>query len=128
MNTQFSLLRNSALEAKVPIISLNTESFLYEYVSKHHIKHIVEIGSAIGYSTSILADAINSRQGTIHSREISYPHYYQALKNTQHYKNVTIYLGNVCLYNVDMILQKNTYDLFFIDARKSETLSYLKLL
>ncbi len=56
--TAFESLRTYAHNHAVPIISQNTEVFLKKYIIDHNIQHIVEIGSAIGYSTSVLIDAI----------------------------------------------------------------------
>ena len=52
--TAFESLRTYAHNHAVPIISQNTDVFLKKYI----IDYIVEIGSAIGYSTSVLIDAI----------------------------------------------------------------------
>ena len=126
--TAFESLRTYAHNHAVPIISQNTEVFLKKYIIDHNIKHIVEIGSAIGYSTSVLIDAIkeNHHHGwTILSREISYPHYYQSVIHTRQYHWAKIVLWNFCNYPLHKFLQPWQYDMVFIDGRKSETLDYL---
>ncbi len=130
MNNHFSQLRRYAKEHHIPIISQNTESFLKKYITDHNIQHVIEIGSAIWYSTSVLKSAINTHhhKGSIISREISYPHYYQAIQNTSNYKEITLLLGNFCSYPIEKYLNNGNYDMVFIDGRKSETLQYLKLL
>ncbi len=122
--------REDCLQHNIPIISKDTEKFLKDYLQKHKPKSIIEIGSAVWYSTSVLWKELISydRQGELISREISYPHYRQALQHTQQYKNTTILLGNFCKYNCDMFLKKSYYDMVFIDGRKSETLQYLTIL
>lgn len=130
MNNHFSDLRRYAQTHTIPIISQNTEFFLKNYISDHNIQHIVEIGSAIWYSTSVLKNAIDSHHhsGSIISWEISYPHYYQAIQNTRNYHGIKLLLGNFCHYPVENYLIPEKYDMAFIDGRKSETLLYLKIL
>lgn len=122
--------REDCIIHNIPIISIHTENFIKDYLQKHKPKSIIEIGSAVWYSTSILWQTLESydRQGEIKSREISYPHYRQALQSTSPYKSITIFMGNFCHYNCDMFLKKSYYDMVFIDGRKSETLQYLLIL
>lgn len=130
MRISYNNRREECIQHNIPIISQDTENFLKDYLQKHKPKSIIEIGSAVGYSTSILWQELESyqRQGEIISREISYPHYRQALQHTHEYKSITLLLGNFCKYNCDMFLKKSSYDMVFIDGRKSETLEYLTLL
>ena len=51
MRKSFAELRTYAQAHDIPIISQNTEFFLKRYIRDNNIKHIIEIGSAIGYST-----------------------------------------------------------------------------
>lgn len=131
MNHNLSNLRIYANKHNIPIISKNTELFLENYVIDNNIQHIIEIGSAIGYSTSCLINAVHQQYhhtGSVISWEISYPHYYQALQHTEEKYGVSIYLWNFCLYPLEKILKYWHYDMVFIDGRKSETLMYLRLL
>ena len=90
------LLRLYACKYDIPIISINTEIFFKTYIQKHNIQHILEIGSAIGYSACCLLDAMNESSShhitDLASREISYPHYFQACNNTKKYSNISLYL------------------------------------
>jgi predicted O-methyltransferase YrrM len=88
---------------------------------------MIEIWSAVWFSTSILWESmcLYNPYGEIVSREISYPHYRQSLINTSSYKNIRVFLWNFCHYPLDNILRKWSYDMIFIDGRKSETLLYL---
>ncbi len=87
-------LRETCISHNIPIISRDTEIFLQEYILSHKPKSIIEIGSAVGYSTSVLCETMNTYHpyGEIFSWEISYPHYRQALITTQFYKNIRILL------------------------------------
>jgi len=131
MNTlQRITLRESCQNYNIPIISIDTEVFLQNYIKTHKPNSIIEIWSAVGYSTNLLWESMSiyNPYGEIFSWEISYPHYRQALVTTQFYKNIRILLWNFCNYNCDTILKKWYFDMIFIDGRKSETLTYLKKL
>ena len=123
-------LRDSCIQDNIPIISIDTEIFLRNYIIQYQPNSIIEIGSAVWYSTSLLWESMSSYHpyGEIFSWEISYPHYRQSLINTQLYKNIRVLLWNFCHYNCDNILKKWYFDMVFIDGRKSETLLYLKKL
>ena len=95
MRKSFADLRTYAQDHDIPIISQNTEFFLKHYIKDNNIQHILEIGSAIGYSTSCCITSIDQKtsdKGSITSWEISYPHYYQALQNTHSYHGTTLLL------------------------------------
>ncbi len=114
----------------IPLISTATEDFLYTYICTHQPQHIIEIWAAVGYSSLIVSDALQtySHDGTITSREVSFPHYYQAVQNTRHQHHITIMLGNFCEYPYSRYLTPKKYDMIFIDWRKSETLQYIQKL
>lgn len=119
-----------ANQHNIPIISEHTEKFLKEYIINNKPQSIIEIWSAIGFSTALLWESVNTYNPywEIISWEISYPHYRQSLINTSTYSNINIVLGNFCLYPLEKILKKNGHDMIFIDGRKSETLLYLQKL
>lgn len=50
--------RTHCLQHDIPLISKDTEIFLRSWIAKHQPNHIAEIGSAIGYSTCVLADSM----------------------------------------------------------------------
>jgi len=113
----------------IPLISLNTERFLEQRIIDNQPKCIAEIGSAIGYSTSVLAESmmVYNTYGILHSREISYPHYRQSNNNISRRPMVHLFLGNVCLMPLERYVGNTTYDMIFIDGRKTETLYYIQL-
>lgn len=126
MKKIFEVTRPFCKDQEIPIISQETERFLKSWISKHKPQRIAEIWSAVGYSTTILAQSMEqyTKYWIIDSREISYPHYRQSVLTTQNYPNTTIYLGNVCYIPLKNYIS-DQYDLLFIDGRKSETLLYL---
>lgn len=122
------IFRSIANKHNIPIISEHTEHFLKEYIITTQPQSIIEIWSAVWFSTTLLWESMNTYNPywEIISWEISYPHYWQSLLNTNSYKNIRVLLWNFCLYPLGRILKKGNYDLVFIDWRKSETLFYLQ--
>ncbi len=51
----FASLKAYALSKKVPIITDEVFEFLRDLIQKHDIKHVLEIGTAIGYSALAMA-------------------------------------------------------------------------
>lgn len=120
------VFRKDCTKNQIPIISKATEEFLRWRMIKNKPHSIAEIGSAIWYSTSVLADSMMSYTSywSIDSREVSYPHYRQSVCTTSQYRSARVFLGNICLTSLHSYAKH--YDLLFIDWRKSETLSYLQ--
>ncbi len=130
MYSDRTIFRSNANKHNIPIISEHTESFLKDYIITTQPQSIIEIWSAIGFSTTLLGESMHTYNPywEIVSWEISYPHYWQSLLNTSAYKNIRVLLWNFCLYPLENILKKVGYDMIFIDWRKSETLFYLQKL
>jgi predicted O-methyltransferase YrrM len=54
-------LRVNCKNRTIPIISEETESFLIKIIKKKKPKLCLEIGSAVGYSSIVIASIINER-------------------------------------------------------------------
>ena len=44
-----------AKENNVPIIEKDSISYIMQYIKEHNVKSILEIGSAVGYSSILMA-------------------------------------------------------------------------
>lgn len=115
---------------KIPIISQNTENFLTKKISDYKFKSILEIWSAICYSTIFFASEISKYNGNIMSFELSLPSYKQWLLNISKFGS-----DNILLYNMDFgainhnkIFVWQQFDLIFVDARKSRYLEFFKII
>jgi len=128
MKTDFNLtkLRDQSIQRKIPIISQATQDFLSTILKKKKPKNILEIGSAICYSTIFFAQTIKERQGVITSFEISYPAYTEGLTNIKHSKskNITLYPFNFSKITAKKLI-KNNIDFVFIDAQKSQYWNFM---
>ena len=54
-------LRQQALQNNVPIIKSQVEQILKDYLNKTKPTNVIEIGSAIGYSTLVIAQEVSKR-------------------------------------------------------------------
>ena len=74
-----------ASENNVPIIEKDSIAFIMKYIKKNNIKNVLEIGSAIGYSTILMA---SSNQDTIVTTiERDETRYMECLKNVKNFLN-----------------------------------------
>ena len=110
-------LSTLAIKHQVPCISSATEEYLLQHLMKNKPNYILEIGSAIGYSTGCIANTIRPRNGHITSFEISQPSYMTALF---HLRQTS--LTNQTIYHIDFLqapldkLLVHPLDFIFIDG------------
>ena len=115
-------LEVSARSRGIPIMMSDGIDYLCDYIRKNNIKNILEIGSAIGYS-SIMMASINSdiRITTI---ERDKDRYDLAVFNIKKYnldKQINIIYGDA----VDTDIT-GMYDLIFIDAAKGKNVFFFE--
>ena len=110
-----------ALENNVPIIEIETKRMLEVFIKSSNIKSILEVGTAIGYSSIVFSRAMNY-SGFIKSYEIDKEIHEIAKQNIKDYKE----MYNID-FDIDLILsdaktslesENGIYDLVFIDAAK----------
>lgn len=119
-------MKNYAFEKNVPIVKDDVANFLYFIVSILKPKNILEIGTAIGYSSILMAKASNYKSNII-TIESSKDMYDIALENYSKFNvnNVIIKLGKAqeILGNIN-----NKFDFVFLDASKSHYLEFYRLI
>lgn len=108
---------------QIPLISPQTESVLRFILQEKKPRYCLEIGSAVWYSGSMIADTIQSRWGKVYSFEIAYNVYTQALYHTKKVPNLTLYPWNFANTHAQIIPW--LYDFVFIDGQKAQYDQYL---
>lgn len=96
--------------------------FICKYIEEHKIKHILEIGSAIGYSAIKFAGAAADVYVT--TVEIDEERYLQAVQNIKECgleNRISIYLADALLFETDRL-----FDLIFIDAAKAQYIKFFE--
>lgn len=115
-------LEEFAKEENVPIMQKDGIEFLEKYVLENHIKDILEIGTAIAYSSIRLANLNDDiRITTIERNEKMY---HLAKKNIQKFKKekqIKQVFGDALETEID-----GKFDLIFIDAAKAQYIKFFE--
>ena len=115
-------MRTYAEEKNVPIMQRDGINFLVEQIIKKDVKNILEIGTAIGYSTIIMAFIRDNIKIT--SVERDEKRYLKAVKNVKkaHLEDrINLIFNDALEVNI-----KDKYDLIFIDAAKAQNIKFFE--
>ena len=109
-----------AEKENVPIMQKRGINFLCKLIKKNDVKSILEIGSAIGYSSIKMAllDK-NTKITTIERDEIRYLEAIRNIKKCNVEDQITLILGDALDVEID-----GKFDLIFIDAAKSQYIKF----
>lgn len=123
----FNKLKQDALKANVPIIKPKAENIIIQELNSVTPKNVVEIGTAVWYSSLVIGNTIQSWWGKLTTFEVSYISYIQALENFHDFKqyNITAYNIDPLLINLEKIFIKEKIDFLFIDAVMKFYLDFL---
>lgn len=111
-------MEDYAQERNVPIIEKKSIAFIMKYIKNNNVKSILEIGSAIGYSAILMANA--SSDAFITTIERDEERYMECLKNVKACgldKRINVVFQDALDVNLTSDLK---YDLIFIDAAKGQ--------
>lgn len=112
-----------AKENNVPIIEKDSIAYIMKIIKKQNIKDILEIGSAIGYSTILMASASEGVNVTTIERDET--RYMECLKNVKK-ANLDKQINVVYQDALDINLKDVSYDLIFIDAAKAQYTNFFE--
>ena len=107
----------------IPIIELDSIKFIMKYIRLNNVQKVLEIGTAIGYSAILMANA--SETVEITTIEKDEKRYREAVKNVNACgldKRIEIVYNDA----MDVNLSGRTYDLIFIDAAKGGYIKYFE--
>ncbi len=116
-------IKEYAIENKVPIMNQEGIDFLTTFIIKYQIKNILEIGTAIGYSSIMMTlCGPNIKVTTIERDE---QRYLEAVKNI---KRLNLEDRITLIFNDALNTKINDkYDLIFIDAAKAQNIKFFEL-
>ncbi len=144
-------IRKKAEEDGVPIIRKDTEAFLKVMIRMIKPKRILEIGTAVGYSSIFFAEMLQTlykedimdktdganitKEATrsawsIDTCELDKDRIETAKKNIDeagYSDRITIHEGDACDSLKKLIEDSRKYDLIFIDAAKAQYMDYINL-
>ena len=116
-------LEQEAREEHIPVMMEDGLAFLCSYIESHpEIRKILEAGTAVGVSAMRMA-GVREDIG-IDTLEVNEEMYRQAAENIAQAglsERIRVHLGDAAEYETDEV-----YDLFFIDAAKSQYRNYLE--
>ena len=109
-----------AKENKVPIMLPDGIEYLCNYIKENNIKNILEIGTAIGYSSIKMAlTNDNIKVTTIEKDEERYKLAIQNINKFNLQDRIKVILGDALLTNIE-----GNFDLIFIDASKGHSIDF----
>lgn len=122
MKDKLDKLKIYARENNIPIMQEEGINYLCDYIKKNRIFNILEIGSAIGFS-SIKMALINDKM-KITTLEKDKERFDLGEKNISYFK----LKRRINIINIDALeyTDKNKYDLIFIDAAKSKNILFFE--
>ena len=117
-NDLISNMERFAKKENVPIMQKESLDYLISFIKQHNIKSVLEVGTAIGYSTILIKEVVNN----ITSIERDEERYKIAVKNVE-----LSNLNNITLIKADAldITITDKFDLIFIDAAKGKNKEFL---
>ncbi len=117
-----SEFREKALEEGVPIIQETGLSFLLGLIHRYEIKEILELGTAVAYSS--IQMALSSEEITIDTVEKEDAMVREALRNIEEAGLADRIRVHHC--PAEEFVTQKTYDLIFVDAAKAQYAHYLE--
>ena len=115
-------IKNEAVKNNIPIIEDDSLQFITDYIVKNNIKKILEIGTAVGYSSIVMA--LSSPSVSITSIERDKDRYLKAVENI---KRMNLENRITLLYGDALEIELNgKFDLIFIDAAKSQYIKFFE--
>lgn len=117
-NDLMSDMERFAKKENVPIMQKESLDYLISFIKQHDIKSVLEVGTAIGYSTILIKEVVNN----ITSIERDEERYNIAVKNVElsNLNNITLIKGDA----LDITIT-DKFDLIFIDAAKGKNKEFL---
>ena len=115
-------IKRQAEKNDVPIMTDDGIEYLTNYIKENNIKHILEIGTAVGYSAIKMALVSDDIEVTTIERDEK--RYLEAVKNIKKLKledRITIIFKDAL--NVSL---SDKYDLIFIDAAKAQSINFFE--
>lgn len=112
-------IKAEALSNNIPIIEDEGLGFIKKIIIDNECQHILEIGSAVGYSAIMMSLITNVKLvDTIERDKIRYDTAVTNINRANLNHKIRIFNEDALLINKDILL--NSYDLIFIDAAKSQ--------
>ena len=119
------ILKADGIARNTPNVSDRTGAYLHDFIEGRGYRHILELGTANGYSTLYLIAAAEPRDGHVLTIETRRESYEEARVNLAPYRSfVTQIHADAKEYAKSLSREK--FDFIFIDAEKKETAAFFQ--
>lgn len=125
MNTIIKKIKEEALENNVPIIQDESLEVINSIISKRRVNKILEVGTAVGYSSICFGQ--NPSVVQIDTIERNEQMYQKAISNITAIKMneiINVHFGDAL--TIDISNFSNDFDLLFIDAAKAQSRKFFE--
>lgn len=116
----FITLKTFGEQNNIPNISWTGVTLLRFLITTQNSQKVLEMGCANGFSSCVIADALEKTGGTLLTGDISEPSLKMAKENAKlaNLKNIEFRFGDILQ---TIVPEDGLFDLIFIDAQKSHT-------
>ena len=114
-------IKEEAVKNEIPIMQDDSMNFITDYIIKKDVKKVLEIGTAVGYSSIVMA--LSNPLIRITTIERDEKRYLKAVENIKKMKledRITLVYGDALEVTI-----KGKFDLILIDAAKSQNMKFL---
>ena len=121
-------LQDEKLYAKenfIPIIRDKSAEYLYDFIKEHKFKKVLEIGTAIGYSGSIILSASDLTLCTVDINEKSLEIAEKTFTKLNFQNRVKVYNDDAKNFLKLLIKENQKFDMIFLDGAKGQYIYYL---
>lgn len=132
LNQKMWRMRLECENRYVPIIQRDVETMLISYLNIHRPDRILEIGTAVGYSATVMSDTLpQAHIVTLERDEDMYAKAVETVRTFGKEKSITVIKGDAG-ESLDMLLasvragEREPFDFVFIDAGKSHYCDFWK--
>lgn len=125
MNTIIKKIKEEALENNVPIIQDESLEVINSIISKRRVNKILEVGTAVGYSSICFGQNPSVVQiDTIERNEQMYQKAISNITATKMNEIINVHFGDAL--TIDISNFSNDFDLLFIDAAKAQSRKFFE--
>ena len=125
MNKLLEKIKQEALINNVPIIQDDGLKIMMEFIKKYQVKKMIEIGTAIGYSSLCFSEFETiERIDTFERNELMYNQAKENIKASNKENVIIQHFGDALECDISNL--SNDYDLLFIDAAKAQSQKFFE--
>ena len=118
-------IREEALATDVPIIKRSSEAFMKSLLKIKRYTNILELGTAVAYSTLIIAENSEAKITTVEKFEPRIKIAKENIKFSKFKDRIELICEDVDIALKNLVIQNKKYDFIFMDAAKAQYIKWL---